>query len=136
LLRCRCINANPNYGILWFYCRKFTDQCPPNILKHAQKIIIFELKQYCNLYCQAVLFYVLRCLKEVPLAQEYSGILDEDIRSFSEGSDTRSFKGQLSCVSDFTTGIVAVNQIMFSLHQHKNLEMKRNFIFGIDQIIT
>jgi hypothetical protein len=75
-------------------------------------------------------------LKEVPSAKDYSGILDEDIRSFSEGSHTPPFKGQLSCVSDFTTGIVAVNQIMFSLHQHKNLEMKRNFIFGIDQIIT
>jgi hypothetical protein len=49
-----CVNADPNYGLLWFYCRQNATDTPRRIIEDATKIIAGELRSYAHLYLAAV----------------------------------------------------------------------------------
>jgi tetratricopeptide (TPR) repeat protein len=49
-----CVNADPNYGLLWFHCRRKATDTPRRIIEDASGIITEELRSYAHLYLAAM----------------------------------------------------------------------------------
>jgi la-related protein 1 len=60
----RCLNADPNYGMLWAHCRDLPDDISIRILARAKRILLQELLMSYPLYLRATLQYVQRVLTE------------------------------------------------------------------------
>lgn len=54
-VRLACVNADPNYGLLWFHCRKKSTDTPRRIIEDAAGVIIKELRTYARLYLAALI---------------------------------------------------------------------------------
>ncbi|GAX23582.1 hypothetical protein FisN_12Hh148 [Fistulifera solaris] len=54
-LRQACLNADPNYGSLWFYCRKGTADPSRKVLERATELVTQELYDYSHIYLAAML---------------------------------------------------------------------------------
>lgn len=54
------MNADPNYGFSWFYCRKHPYDIPNFVLENAKHKIIHELIETQNIYARAILYYIYR----------------------------------------------------------------------------
>ena len=60
LLR-RCTNAEPNYGVLWYFCRAAQTDSPADVLRAARAPILQELLLTMPLYVRACCYYVRHC---------------------------------------------------------------------------
>lgn len=49
-----CVNADPNYGLLWFHCRQRVTDTPRRIIEDATNILEKELCKYAYLYLAAM----------------------------------------------------------------------------------
>jgi len=49
-----CINADPNYGPLWFYCRRIQTDPPRSVLQPAVSSMMEDLQQYAHVYLAAM----------------------------------------------------------------------------------
>jgi len=49
------VNADPNYGALWFHCKKSGLDSTRQVLRNAKELLIQELYQYRTIYQQAIL---------------------------------------------------------------------------------
>jgi tetratricopeptide (TPR) repeat protein len=76
----RCLCADPNYGALWFHCRKSPIDCPTQIMDSALLILSHEICSHQSVYCKALLHYVQRCLGRVDLAP-----VSELVAQFQDG---------------------------------------------------
>ena len=56
------MNADPNYGTLWFYCRPRPIDTPSSILRTALNMLIHELSTSQQLYLRGIFRYVKKCL--------------------------------------------------------------------------
>ncbi len=65
LLQRRCINADPNYGTLWFFCRPKPFDIPSKILKSALELLTHDLIAAQKLYVRAIFHYVMKCISKV-----------------------------------------------------------------------
>lgn len=54
-VRLSCINADPNYGVLWFHCRRKMTDSPRCIIEDAAEAIAEELQSYAHLYLAAMI---------------------------------------------------------------------------------
>merc|ERR1711871_1916954 len=63
LLR-HCSNAEPNYGVVWFFCRRRSSDSAKTILKSAKSAILFDLVASSPLYMRAASCYIRRTLKD------------------------------------------------------------------------
>jgi la-related protein 1 len=54
-LRLACVNADPNYGLLWFTCRRKVTDSPRRIIEDAAGDIAAELQAYAHLYLAALI---------------------------------------------------------------------------------
>ena len=54
----RCINADPNYGSIWFHNRNLPYDIPTHILANAQKSIRVELESSRLIYARAILHFI------------------------------------------------------------------------------
>lgn len=59
----RCINADPNYGNAWFYCRLHPFNIPTEVLENAIQLIAAELSGCQLLYCRAIFHFIVYCLQ-------------------------------------------------------------------------
>ncbi len=50
-----CLNADPNYGSLWFYCRNGAADPPKKILERATELVTKEIYDYSHIYLAAML---------------------------------------------------------------------------------
>jgi hypothetical protein len=65
----RCINADPNYGTAWFYCRPRPFDTPTFILNSATNILSHEILAAQKIYARAIVHYVQKVLtivKNIP----------------------------------------------------------------------
>ena len=53
-LELRCSNADPNYGKLWFHCRRKQTNTARTVLSHAKEIIRKDLCKYAHVYVAAM----------------------------------------------------------------------------------
>jgi tetratricopeptide (TPR) repeat protein len=49
-----CVNADPNYGLLWFHCRRKANDSPRRIIEDTTGIVVEELRAYSHLYLAAM----------------------------------------------------------------------------------
>ena len=61
----RCLNADPNYGTLWFACRLRPYDTPGSILKEAIEMLVHEMLNVHDIYVRAISRYVRRCIQFV-----------------------------------------------------------------------
>lgn len=54
-LRLACVNADPNYGLLWFHCRRRPTDSPRRIIEDAAGFIAAELQKYSHIYLAAII---------------------------------------------------------------------------------
>eukprot|EP00522_Entomoneis_paludosa_P018131 CAMPEP_0172446234 /NCGR_PEP_ID=MMETSP1065-20121228/5875_1 /TAXON_ID=265537 /ORGANISM="Amphiprora paludosa, Strain CCMP125" /LENGTH=1464 /DNA_ID=CAMNT_0013197299 /DNA_START=166 /DNA_END=4560 /DNA_ORIENTATION=+ len=54
-LRLACTNADPNYGSLWFHCRRLPMYTPRRVIEHAAEDIADEIFKYANIYLAAMI---------------------------------------------------------------------------------
>ena len=54
-LRLACTNADPNYGSLWFHCRRLPMYTPRRVIEHAAEDIANEIFKYANIYLAAMI---------------------------------------------------------------------------------
>jgi len=58
----RCINAEPNYGTAWFFCRSPQTDTPAEVLRAAQRtFLVHELLLSAPLYARACCYYIRHC---------------------------------------------------------------------------
>eukprot|EP01038_Epipyxis_sp_PR26KG_P011499 gene11499-15404_t len=60
----RCVNADPNYGSAWFFCRLHPSDIPSFVLSNAVHIIVHELVSSQAIYGRAILHYIRNCLQK------------------------------------------------------------------------
>jgi hypothetical protein len=58
----RCVNADPNYGTIWHFCRNWIHDAPVVVLKAALDKIIPEMIASDKIYFRALSHYVYDCL--------------------------------------------------------------------------
>ena len=58
----RCVNADPNYGPLWFHCHVHPADIPSRVVQRALTLLRHELLEAYPLYLRATLLFVQRCL--------------------------------------------------------------------------
>jgi hypothetical protein len=156
------VNADPNYGSAWFHCRELPFDIPGNILATAQRMIRADIESVRLLYARAILLFLRRqcdehCALRASLGDSVVQDLNEDFffcdqmlllpaKPMSAASKSTSSEGGLhgpilleiedTLISpqDFVTGIVELNRTMFGLHNSE--ELRRKYLFGIDQIVS
>ena len=57
----RCINADPNYGVSWFYCRDNASDSPTAVMKGTLITLIREMVICGNVYVRAICHYIRDC---------------------------------------------------------------------------
>jgi hypothetical protein len=61
----RCLNADPNYGTAWFFCRGSPIDSPKATLSAAQDTLVHELFTSQSVYLRAIYAYVLRSTSKI-----------------------------------------------------------------------
>ncbi|KAJ6246058.1 tpr-containing protein [Anaeramoeba flamelloides] len=124
-----CINANPNYGLLFNYVKQKIPGFPniKQIFKLTKKIIKQELSLHSNCYQNAILGYQNReniCNSNVKFIQQ---IPERDL------IETISFSENHKNTEDYITGISQFNRMFRNTH-YLSQEEKRKIIFGMNLI--
>lgn len=58
----RCVNADPNYGSVWFHCRDQPYDMPSTVLRSALQRLVHEISATQKIYARALFHFVRRCL--------------------------------------------------------------------------
>lgn len=141
----RCVNADPNYGALWFHTRQQSNDIPSHVLKKAAVQLEHELLDSQAIYAKAVLRYIrkkvvtkcyssdiaIRSLLE-DFKQCDSTLQPDEMLKFCPLIATRD--GSVYCNGDFITGSIRMNRIMFN--PHDVAESRFKYLHGIDQIVS
>ncbi len=57
----RCINADPNYGVSWFFCRNNASDSPTAVINNALRVLIREMVLGSRIYVRAICHYIRDC---------------------------------------------------------------------------
>eukprot|EP00761_Pharyngomonas_kirbyi_P006289 gb/GECH01006295.1/.p1 GENE.gb/GECH01006295.1/~~gb/GECH01006295.1/.p1 ORF type:complete len:958 (+),score=200.06 gb/GECH01006295.1/:1-2874(+) len=104
-----CINADPNYGPLWFHCKQNALDSTRQVLKRAKKFLIFEHAKFKSLYQKAI------------------------VNSQSAKKDRTTPTDEKYNYSDFITGLYSLNEQYQNINSLDDIS-RRKIIFGTDQI--
>ena len=152
----RCVNADPNFGSVWFYSRLRPSDSSSQILRSAEETLRHELIATAHIYGRALQRYIFRCIESLvaedalelsPGSQESLNILRfyafaRDTLRPSETSQTQPSSGSVLFVddghalysaSDFLAAFIKMNRSL-SINLLSS-EEKRLVLFGADQII-
>ncbi len=98
----RCSNADSNYGILWFFCRKCSTDSSKTVLESARSAILYDLVASSPLYMRAASIYLRRTLKDAikrGFETSNSGQSDSDATGIS-GADLNLLKPYAGLVNE------------------------------------
>jgi tetratricopeptide (TPR) repeat protein len=102
-----CVNADPNYGPLWFHCKENVLDSTRQVLRRAKKLLMAELLEYRDLYQQAIM----------------SGS-----SPFSNSSTVVVNNKTYSC-RDFITGLHELN-MTYSNATVTDMALRKKYIYG------
>lgn len=147
-LRLACANADPNYGSLWFHCRRVSTDTPRRVIEDAAEDVADELQKYAHIYIAALmrLTAVLSTADQAPedTSPEYAAWekrVDEKLRSapslqeiFNPMDPTTGLVLLHTTIGgpDFVTGLTDLNK-----HRPINvmsLADRRKALFGTDAL--
>mmetsp|Transcript_23582 Transcript_23582/g.53815 ORF Transcript_23582/g.53815 Transcript_23582/m.53815 type:complete len:1913 (-) Transcript_23582:441-6179(-) len=155
-LQLLCVNADPNYGTMWFHCRQRPTDTAKAILTRAHSLIICDLAKYAPIYVATLLrrqavTYTLRneldsgqltgCLPIDDESDEWEAMLEARLRStpflgsYSKDDGTTQndgfiINGGIINGSDFLTGLVDLNRHIPT--QKLSPMARRKLLFGSD----
>jgi tetratricopeptide (TPR) repeat protein len=149
-LQLRCVNADPNYGAMWFHCRHRPSDTARSILMMAKLMMAEELSKLQVVYLAAMVRR-LRIEAEVRQFLDNAGgsIADEAMQHRRErllllaarvappvSCTDRALGDGLAGVSteDFITGLATMNRILSHMTKLK-AEQRRKILFAADQIV-
>ncbi|GBG29162.1 Pre-mRNA-splicing factor CLF1 [Hondaea fermentalgiana] len=133
----RCVNADPNYGALWFHCKRGPFDTARQVLRTAKSLMIEELTKFRAVYREAIVESIHR--KRDTAARQISRAKSRTTPALAGGED-RWLTERLEPMHDaksyanFSTGLLSVNW----LGEHVGLLVdreRRKFLFGSDQIV-
>jgi tetratricopeptide (TPR) repeat protein len=147
-LRLACANADPNYGSLWFHCRRVSTDTPRRVIEDAAEDIVIELQKYARVYLAAMIrrTAVLSTMDKEPEVAEPNSA-DWEIRADEKLRAAPSLKEILNPM-DPTTGLVLLESTMrgpdfvtglTGLNKHRpikdmSLSDRRKALFGTDAL--
>jgi la-related protein 1 len=102
-----CVNADPNYGPLWFHCKENVLDSTRQVLRRAKKLLMAELLEYGDLYQQAIM----------------SG------NSTVSNSSTVVVNNTTYSCRDFITGLHELN-MTYSNASVNDMALKKKYIYG------
>lgn len=120
----RCINADPNYGTAWFYCRPRPFDTATHILNSATNILSHEMSAAQKIYARAIVHYVQKVLTvvtNIPTSPSKS----PSKRPSSAPSKRQEIKDDTSKVSTSMDGATAVAALGL-VNSNNNSEIKFN----------
>lgn len=102
-----CVNADPNYGPLWFHCKKHPLDSTRQVLRNAKEMLMQELLEHKAIYQRSI------------------------IRQQSKNNQ-KDFEVNQNLRQKFITGLQSFN--LNSILQ-KDTETRRKIIFGFSDTI-
>lgn len=135
----RCVNADPNYGALWFHCKRGPFDTARQVLRTAKLLLIAEIGHFRSVFqCAKDESHKYGELRKA-MKSKYSFSTDDNNRwlkerlsSLKKYSDNADTEEQYS-YCDFSTGLVSVNWLRERVHMLSDVE-RRKILFGSDQI--
>ena len=125
VLEQRCVNADPNYGALWFYCKRGAFDTARQVLRTAKTVFIKEITKFRDVYIRGIVESTQderRCTSTPALAE----------------SENKWFLSRLGTheeqFSNFSTGMLCVNWLRENVNRLSDLE-RNKILFGSDQIV-
>mmetsp|Transcript_11868 Transcript_11868/g.13801 ORF Transcript_11868/g.13801 Transcript_11868/m.13801 type:complete len:1213 (-) Transcript_11868:1358-4996(-) len=149
----RCVNADPNYGALWFHCKRGPFDTARQVLRTAKTLLIAEIGRFRNVYREAY-------LEQQDMKAQNSLIVKDNTNTISEKKSEENLRttpaleqaentwiwdrlnampdnlasDQLHSFADFSTGLCSVNWIRERVALLNSTE-KRKILFGSDTIV-
>lgn len=74
-LRLACVNADPNYGSLWFFCRRGASDSPRKVIEYAAELVAKDVQKNAFIYLTAMI-------------RRKAILIDMPLRGISEGIET------------------------------------------------
>mmetsp|Transcript_41132 Transcript_41132/g.66247 ORF Transcript_41132/g.66247 Transcript_41132/m.66247 type:complete len:1159 (+) Transcript_41132:364-3840(+) len=136
-LELRCVNADPNYGALWFHCKRGPFDTARQVLRTAKKLLIAELTKFRSVYREGIL----DSLRRKNESQSYpSGTSKARTTPALASGENVWLTERLhkipgsSAYVNFSTGLLSVNWLRENVNILVDSE-RRKFLFGSDQIV-
>jgi hypothetical protein len=134
----RCRNADPNYGLMWFYCRDSPIDSARTILNRTKRLLREELVTFFHVYISAWLRRIAVETVYGKDGRQVGGDLDEKSLASSLRSaatvedllqaDDNSTIGAKFSVSDFSTGLVQLQRL--------SITNRKKCLFGVDSLLA
>jgi tetratricopeptide (TPR) repeat protein len=105
-----CINADPNYGPLWFHCKNHPLDSTRQVLRNAKEMLIQEMLQYKSVYQRSIV--------------RHQSLARKTVKESLPRNDPL-----------FATGLPSLN-LMYSNAKLKDVESRRKNIFGLSEQIV
>ena len=138
------MNADPNYGALWFHTRHQSNDLLVDVLKKAELSLQHELLHTQVFYARAMMRYIYTCLQQHQQQMKHYEAEEEAVRLQSLLDDfawcydettqhppvsspsspsqpvVQLSDGSLYCNGDFITASIEMNRLLFSSSSHDN----------------
>ena len=140
-----CINAEPNYGVLWFHCKTSVLLTTRQVLQSATELLGGELAEWREVYAAAAAraqTAAFRATAEALVQRVDIMAADAGAMVAAEEEPPLPLPPPLEVAgtvgttdaADFVTGSVALNRMHRAVNQ-LSFEEKRNLIYGGDMIV-
>jgi hypothetical protein len=156
-VRLACVNADPNYGLLWFHCRQRATDTPRRIIEDTACIIAEELRTYAHLYLAAMIrreavISTIDMEKPSSLYDDTVETTDPNVVMWEDHVDAKLHAapslGEMFNPTDPTTGILLLENTasgplfatgLTRLNRHQSLQAmslieRRRALFGNDAL--
>lgn len=154
-IRLACANADPNYGALWFHCRKLATDTPRRVIENAAELVAHDLFDHAHIYLAAMVRRMAVVTTMDVSCPRYEGIetsdpaviawetiIDSKLRDATSLADMLNpvdpmtglvFLESTSSGSTFVTGLVELSKAR--LIKDMPLYERRRAVFGTDALL-
>jgi len=130
-----CINAEPNYGTLWFHCKTSALLTTRQVLQSATALLEIELREWSHVYAAARGRAGLTSFRQAAAAAAAAALHPLGGEASPQAVPPLEVAdGPPAEASDFTTGSVSLNRMQRRVDT-LSFEQKRSLIYGGDMIV-
>ena len=135
----RCVNADPNYGGLWFHCKRGPFDTARQVLRMAKQILAVELVRFRSVYRIAYLASKAKQReklkqKDQTRARTTPALADGENCWLTDRLTSAGWSSEAVEIADFSTGLASVNWIKERVSLLNDTE-RRKILFGSDTIV-
>jgi len=137
-----CINAEPNYGTLWFHCKTSVLLTTRQVLQSATELLQREFQEWRHIYCSAIKRAKSSDFHATATAAiaaalgnaEATAGDDGELVQLPQSAPLELERERTAEPADFVTGSVVLNR-MHRRIEELSFEEKRSLIYGGDMIV-